>query len=70
LKAHNDARTNPKSLIPDLQVMLQHFGTGNDTKLLSMPGQTPVMTNEGSVPIVEAITFLNTTTPVDALKWD
>ena len=37
LKAHNDARTNPKSLIPDLQAMLPHFG-GTDGKLLSMPG--------------------------------
>jgi hypothetical protein len=49
--------------------MLPHFG-GTDDKLLSMPGKTPIMTNEGKVPVEEAIQFLNTTAAVDAIKWD
>jgi uncharacterized protein YkwD len=49
--------------------MKAHFG-GTDGKLYSPPGQTAIMTQEGVVPVDEAIAFLNTTAAVGALKWD
>jgi len=62
-------RTDPKSFIPDLTAMKAHFG-GTDGKLYSPPGQTAIMTQEGVVPVDEAIAFLNTTAAIDALEWD
>jgi uncharacterized protein YkwD len=69
LKAHNDVRTDPASFVPDLEAMKANFG-GTDGKLYSPPGQTAIMTQEGVVPVDEAIAFLNAATALDALEWD
>ena len=37
LKYHNEARTNPTSLVADLEEMLTHFG-GADNKVYTAPG--------------------------------
>jgi hypothetical protein len=48
LEWHNKARTDPKSLVPELTTMLSHFGTGDDAKKYSVPGKTTILTNEGA----------------------
>jgi len=51
--------------------MLTYFGTTNATaNHYSVPGKTTILTNEGKTAVEEAITFLNTTATVGAMKWD
>jgi len=51
---HNIVRTNPQSIIPDLEERLSMI----DGLLMKRPGQCDIMTNEGKVPIEELIAFL------------
>ena len=53
---HNKARTNPTSLVAELQARLLKFG-GTDDKVFSNNGVN-IVTNEGKVAVNEAITFL------------
>lgn len=69
LEWHNKARTDPTSLVAELETMLTHFG-GTDNKTYSVPGQISILTNEGKTAVQEAIDFLKTATPVSAVKWD
>ena len=48
LEWHNKARTNPKSLIPELELMLNRFGTGSKSKYYSVPGKITIVTREGA----------------------
>jgi hypothetical protein len=66
---HNKARTDPKSLVPELEAMLLLFA-GTDDKVYTVPGKTSIVTNEGKAAVTEAITFLKAATAVEALKWD
>ena len=66
---HNKARTEPLTLVPDLEAMLLLFA-GNDDKVYTVPGKTSIVTNEGKAAVNEAITFLKAATPIAALKWD
>ena len=44
LEWHNKARTDPKSLLPELEAMLPRFGTGAKAKYYSVPGQITMVT--------------------------
>jgi hypothetical protein len=46
LEWHNKARTDPTSLVAELEEMLTHFG-GTDDKVYTAPGQIGIVTNEG-----------------------
>ncbi len=52
---HNNLRENPKSLIPDLQEMLNNF----DGMLLKREGKVTLRTKEGENAVKEAIEYLN-----------
>jgi uncharacterized protein YkwD len=67
---HNKARTDPKSLVPELKKMLTYFGTGDKAKHYSVPGKTTILTNEGAPAVQEAIDWLEKATAVGAMKWD
>ena len=62
---HNQIRADPKSVIPDLEKMLEQF-EGN---LLRRPGQVTLRTKEGQAAVKEAIEFLKKQQPVEALRW-
>jgi len=60
-------RTNPKSFIPDLEVMLPRF----NGKMYTRPNDPVLLsTNEGARAIQELIDFLKTVEPLPALEWD
>eukprot|EP01017_Pseudomicrothorax_dubius_P047606 TRINITY_DN8571_c0_g6_i2.p1 TRINITY_DN8571_c0_g6~~TRINITY_DN8571_c0_g6_i2.p1 ORF type:complete len:189 (-),score=35.94 TRINITY_DN8571_c0_g6_i2:61-627(-) len=61
----NEGRKNPKTFIPKLNEMKKHFN-GN---LLSIPGRTGLMTNEGVAAVDEAIAFLGKQKPIAEFKW-
>ena len=61
----NNARQNPKCLIPHLQEMEKRF-TG---KLYRFPDKTTVETQEGTQAVAEAIAFLKKQGPVAPLSW-
>jgi hypothetical protein len=67
---HNKARTDPTSLVSELETMLTYFGTGDKAKHYSVPGKTTILTNEGAPAVQEAIDFLKAATPTTAMKWD
>ena len=62
---HNIVRTNPQSIIPDLEERLSRI----DGLLLHRPDQCDIMTFEGKVPIEELIAFLRVQQPLCPLKW-
>jgi hypothetical protein len=51
LEWHNKARTDPASLIPELQTMLTHFGNGTNANHYSVPGKVTILTNEGATAV-------------------
>ena len=63
---HNKIRQNPKSLIPDLEEMMNKF----DGLLLKVEGKVTLRTKEGAAAVREAIDFLNEQQPVLPLKWN
>ena len=56
----NMARTAPK----DYSSFLEQYKKYYDKKLLRLPGQTPILTNEGVGAVVEAIRFLRSAKPL------
>ena len=62
----NKLRSNPQSYLPHLQEMQYQF----KGKLLYRPGEDPVETEEGIVPVYECINFLQFYKPVTAIEWD
>ena len=64
--AHNEVRTNPKSLIPDLEAQLPKF-EGNLLK--NEETNVHLRTNEGAAAVQECIEFLNKAEPLPALVW-
>ena len=60
----NMARTAPK----DYAFFLEQWKKYYDKKLLKLPGQTPILTNEGVGAVVEAIRFLRTAKPLPPLN--
>lgn len=54
-KAHNDVRTNPQSMIPDLEAQLDKFD-GNLLK--NEETNVHLRTNEGAAAVQELINFL------------
>lgn len=62
-EAHKKLRQDPKSFIPVLEDIIQHFA--EDGKLLRYPDATPVMHHEGLPAYEEAIKFLKKQKPVD-----
>jgi uncharacterized protein YkwD len=59
----NAARTNPTAYAAKLEKQTQYF----DGDLLEIPGQTPLMTQEGVSAVNEAIQFLKSASPISAL---
>jgi len=60
----NKARTAPK----DYSSFLEQYKRYYDKKLLKLPGQTPILTNEGVGAAVEAIRFLRSIKPLPPLN--
>jgi len=60
----NMARTAPK----DYSSFLEQYKKYYDKKLLKLPGQTPILTNEGVGAVVEAIRFLRSVKPLPPLN--
>ena len=60
----NMARTAPK----DYSSFLEQYKKYYDKKLLRLPGQTPILTNEGVGAVVEAIRFLRSVKPLPPLN--
>jgi uncharacterized protein YkwD len=60
----NMARTAPK----DYASFLEQYKKYYDKKLLKLPGQTPILTNEGVGAVVEAIRFLRSVKPLPPLN--
>ena len=60
----NMARTAPK----DYSSFLEQYKKYYDKKLLKLPGQTPILTNEGVGAVVEAIRFLRSAKPLPPLN--
>jgi uncharacterized protein YkwD len=60
----NMARTAPK----DYASFLEQYKKYYDKKLLKLPGQTPILTNEGVWAVVEAIRFLRSVKPLPPLN--
>jgi hypothetical protein len=48
LEWHNKARTDPTSLVAELETMLTYFGSGDTALHYSVPGKTTIVTNEGA----------------------
>lgn len=66
-KFHNQARTDPKSLIPDLRDMVTRF----DGKHYSRPGKKArLRTSEGAPAVNELIEFLQIQNPLPPLEWE
>jgi len=60
----NLARTSPKGYLS----LLEQFRKVYDGKLLKLPGQTPILTKEGTSAVAEAIRSLRSRTPVSPLS--
>jgi uncharacterized protein YkwD len=60
----NMARTAPK----DYASFLEQYKKYYDKKLLKLPGQTPILTNEGVGAVVEAIRYLRSVKPLPPLN--
>jgi len=60
----NMARTAPK----DYASLLEQYNKYYDKKLLKLPGQAPILTNEGVGAVVEAIRFLRSIKPLPPLN--
>ena len=60
----NLARTSPKEYLS----LLEQFRKVYDGKLLKLPGQTPILTKEGTSAVAEAIRSLHSRTPVSPLS--
>ena len=60
----NMARTAPKNYASFLEQYKKYY----DKKLLKLPGQTPILTNEGVGAVVEAIRFLRSVKPLPPLN--
>jgi len=60
----NLARTSPR----EYQSLLEQFEKYYDGKLLRVPGQTPILTREGTSAVTEAIRSLRSQTPVSPLN--
>ena len=60
----NMARTAPKGYSSFLEQYKKYY----DKKLLKLPGQTPILTNEGVGAVVEAIRFLRSVKPLPPLN--
>ncbi|KOR38443.1 CAP domain-containing protein [Planktothricoides sp. FACHB-1370] len=59
----NAARTNPTAYAAKLEKQTKYFEGG----ILKIPGQTPLMTQEGVSAVNEAIQFLKSASPMSAL---
>ena len=59
----NIARTSPKQYASFLEQFRKHY----DGKLLRLPGETPILTKEGTGAVAEAIRFLRSQKPVSPL---
>ena len=68
LELHNMVRSNPQSLIPDLQDMLSKFD--NDIDFVRGNGRSTLRTNEGVAAVNDAIEFLKKQEPVKPLRWN
>lgn len=66
LRELNEVRQDPQSLIPYLQAMIPKFN-GNTYE---EPGETPMMTQEGSAVVNELITELQNTAPIGPLELE
>lgn len=66
LEEQNKIRVNPSSFIPYIEEQIKLFK--ND--VLSLPGETPLQTNEGAAAWKEAITFLKKQKPLGKLEWN
>ena len=60
----NLARTNPAGCAANLESRMRYY----NGKLLQLPGQIPILTNEGVRAVEEAILFLESARPVPPLK--
>jgi len=60
----NLARSSPKEYLS----LLEQFRKVYDGKLLKLPGQTPILTKEGTSAVAEAIRSLHSRTPVSPLS--
>jgi len=60
----NLARSSPKEYLS----LLEQFRKVYDGKLLKLPGQTPILTKEGTSAVAEAIRSLRSRTPVSPLS--
>ena len=60
----NLARTSPKEYLS----LLEQFKKYYDGKLLKLPGETPILTKEGTSAVVEAIRSLRSQKPVSPLS--
>jgi hypothetical protein len=66
LTEHNRLRQDPKSYIPILESKLKKF----DEKVLVRPGDSSIITKEGPQAYHEAIAFLSSQKPLEALTFD
>jgi uncharacterized protein YkwD len=64
VKEINLARTSPKEYLS----LLEQFSKYYDGKLLKLPGQTPILTREGTSAVAEAIRSLRSQKPVPPLS--
>ncbi|MEC4982893.1 MAG: CAP domain-containing protein [Oscillatoria sp. PMC 1068.18] len=60
----NQARANPSAYAAQLEALKQYY----DGNLLSLPGQTPLQTEEGVEAVEEAIAFLREAKPLPSLN--
>jgi uncharacterized protein YkwD len=60
----NIARTSPKQYATFLEQFRKHY----DGKLLKLPGETPILTKEGTSAVAEAIRSLRSQKPVPPLR--
>jgi uncharacterized protein YkwD len=60
----NMARTAPKDYVSFLEQYKKYY----DKKLLKLPGETPILTNEGVGAVVEAIRYLRSVKPLPPLN--
>mgnify|MGYP006118858719 CR=1 FL=1 len=64
--AHNEVRTNPHSMISDLEAQLPNF---NGNILKNDETNVHLRTNEGAAAVQECIDFLKTVEPLPPLVW-
>ncbi len=60
----NLVRTSPKKYISFLEKYRKYY----DGKILTPPGETPILTREGTEAVAEAIRFLRSQKPVSSLR--